>query len=121
MSAQYTPAVRRAIARYGARACLEAYVLNTKHGEGANSLAIAYALPGVNTTRQADSAISAGKEIAKTTTSATSSCLRTVDNIMCRYGCSSESAQRYIDLREEGHYQHQALLMAGLTDPSEAA
>lgn len=64
-NAQFTPAVRRAIQKYGEAACLRAYVLNTKHGEGANSIAIAYALPGINTTRQADSAIAAGAAIAK--------------------------------------------------------
>lgn len=45
--------------------------------------------------------------------------IRNVPNIMKYYGCSSETAQRYIDLREEGHPQHQALLMAGLADPYE--
>lgn len=43
--------------------------------------------------------------------------IRTVPNVMQRYGCDSESAQRYMDLREEGYLQHEALLMAGLSDP----
>jgi hypothetical protein len=45
--------------------------------------------------------------------------IRTVPNIMQHYGCSQETAQRYIDLRDEGYPQHQALLMAGLSDPPE--
>lgn len=45
--------------------------------------------------------------------------IRTVPNIVERYGCSHERAQRYMDLREEGYPQHQALLMAGLSDPPE--
>ena len=65
---KYTPTVRRAIAKYGEEACVRAYVLNTKHGEGAQSIAIAYALPGINTTQQADSAINAGAAITKATT-----------------------------------------------------
>lgn len=61
----YTPAVRKAIEKYGEAACLRAYVLNVKHGEGADSIALAYALPGINTTWQADRAINAGAAIAK--------------------------------------------------------
>jgi predicted ATPase len=45
--------------------------------------------------------------------------IRTVANVMQRYGCDAERAQRYIDLRDEGYSQHQALLMAGLADPPE--
>jgi hypothetical protein len=41
--------------------------------------------------------------------------------VMERYGCSSETAWRYLDLRDEGYPQYQAALMAGLTDPEEAA
>ena len=65
MTTTYTRAVRKAIEKYGEAACLRAYVLNTKHGEGANSIALAYALPGINTTQQADSAIKAGSALAK--------------------------------------------------------
>lgn len=43
--------------------------------------------------------------------------LRTVSNIMDHYDCSAETAQLYMDLREEGYPMHQALLMAGLADP----
>lgn len=43
--------------------------------------------------------------------------LRTVPNIVAHYGCSQETAQRYMDLRDEGYPMHQALLMAGLSDP----
>lgn len=45
--------------------------------------------------------------------------LRTIENIMAQYGGTPEDAQRYIDLREEGYSQYQALLMAGLDDPIE--
>jgi hypothetical protein len=62
---KYTPAVRRAIKTYGEQACVRAYEINTKQGEGAHTISIAYALPGVNTTRQADSAINAGCAIVK--------------------------------------------------------
>ena len=46
--------------------------------------------------------------------------IRTVENIMKQYDCDSETAQRYCDLRDEGHPQYQALVMAGLRDPWEA-
>lgn len=42
---------------------------------------------------------------------------RTVPAIMDYYKCSAETAQLYIDLREEGYGQTQALLLAGLADP----
>ena len=43
--------------------------------------------------------------------------IRTVEDIMERYSCDADTAQRYCDLREEGYPMHQALLMAGLSDP----
>lgn len=46
--------------------------------------------------------------------------IRTVENIMKQYDCDQETAQRYCDLRDEGHQQYQALVMAGLRDPWEA-
>ena len=46
--------------------------------------------------------------------------IRNVSNVMQRYSCDAERAQRYIDLREEGYSQYQALLMAGLADPPES-
>jgi hypothetical protein len=39
---------------------------------------------------------------------------------MDHYGCSAETAQRYMDLRDEGYPQYQALLMAGLSDPPQS-
>lgn len=45
--------------------------------------------------------------------------IRTVPNVMRHYGCTAEVAQRYIDLRDEGHGTEQAALMAGLADPPE--
>jgi hypothetical protein len=45
---------------------------------------------------------------------------RRVNRVMEQYGCSSETAWRYLDLREEGYPQHQAALMAGLTDPEKS-
>jgi hypothetical protein len=46
--------------------------------------------------------------------------IRTVPNVMQHFGCSQETAQRYCDLRDEGHGSAQAQLMAGLSDPPEA-
>lgn len=46
--------------------------------------------------------------------------IRTVANVMQRYRCDAEHAQRYIDLRDEGYQQYQALLMAGLADPPDS-
>ena len=40
-----------------------------------------------------------------------------VKRTMDKYGCSSEDAQRFLDLREEGYSIYQAKLMAGLCDP----
>lgn len=40
--------------------------------------------------------------------------------IMNQYGCSAETAQRFVDLREEGYTSYQAAIMAGLRDPDEA-
>ena len=45
---------------------------------------------------------------------------RTVKNIMERYGCDEKTAQRYIDLREEGYSQYVAAVMSGLRDPDES-
>ena len=45
--------------------------------------------------------------------------IRTIPNIMERYGCDAERAQRYMDLRDEGYSVLQAELMAGLSDPPE--
>jgi hypothetical protein len=36
---------------------------------------------------------------------------------MDRWGCSAEDAQRYLDLREEGHSTYAASVMSGLADP----
>lgn len=38
---------------------------------------------------------------------------------MLQYNCSAADAQRFIDLRDEGHSITQAALMAGLTDPAD--
>jgi hypothetical protein len=45
--------------------------------------------------------------------------IRTVANIMEHYGCSSDTAKRYMDLRDEGYGMEQSLLMSGLSDPPE--
>lgn len=42
-----------------------------------------------------------------------------IARLMEHYRCSRESVYRYLDLREEGYSQHQAALMAGLSDPQE--
>lgn len=46
---------------------------------------------------------------------------RTVENIMEHFECDEETAQRYIDLRDEGHQRYQAMVLSGLCDPDEAA
>jgi hypothetical protein len=53
---------QRAIKAYGVAACIEAYTLNTKVGEGARTISQQYDL-GPRTTQQADAAINAGREI----------------------------------------------------------
>lgn len=45
--------------------------------------------------------------------------VRTVPNVMQHFGCTAEEAQRYIDLRDEGHSSYASSLMAGLSDPEE--
>lgn len=45
--------------------------------------------------------------------------VRTVPALMLHYGCSAETAQRYMDLRDEGYAMEAAKLMAGLSDPPE--
>ena len=57
----YTAKTRRAIKTYGFRACVEAHRLNVS-GEGAATIAQQYPL-NLKTTRQADAAINAGREI----------------------------------------------------------
>ena len=44
-----------------------------------------------------------------------------VRRVMERYDCTSETAWRYLDFRDEGYPQYQAALMAGLADPQEDA
>ena len=43
--------------------------------------------------------------------------LSPIERVMDAFKCSREDAQRYLDLREEGHSQYEAALMAGLADP----
>lgn len=57
-----TPRARRATRAYGLLACLGAYELNTDFGYGANTIAQCGPLP-LRTTRQADAAIDAAREI----------------------------------------------------------
>jgi hypothetical protein len=40
--------------------------------------------------------------------------LRTVENVMRRYGCSADAARIYMDMRDEGHPRRAAELMAGI-------
>ena len=40
-----------------------------------------------------------------------------LQRVMETYGCDDETAQRYLDLRAEGHNYVQAQLMAGIGDP----
>jgi hypothetical protein len=54
--------VTRALKNYGEQVCRKAYRLNSEVGEGAASIALQVA--GLNTTRQADAAINAGRWLA---------------------------------------------------------
>lgn len=56
---------KAAIAKYGTESCRMAYRIHTERGEGAASIALSYPVPNVHTTRQADSAIDAGRELAE--------------------------------------------------------
>jgi hypothetical protein len=58
-------------------------------------------------------------EMARADAEATVATLPRLPKVMQRFGCSADSAQRFIDLRDEGYPAHQAALMAGLTDPPE--
>ena len=40
-----------------------------------------------------------------------------VEKIMEKYDCSYETAQLYLDLKEEGYSTYEARIMAGLADP----
>lgn len=40
-----------------------------------------------------------------------------VRRIMDHYGCDSEEAQLYVDLRDEGYSVYQAGVLAGIRDP----
>lgn len=45
--------------------------------------------------------------------------IRTPRSIMRVYECDYDTAERYCDLRDEGHSVFQARIMAGLADPPE--
>ena len=59
----HTPATRRAIAKYGADACRQAFAMHDRDGNGAAYIAQCGPTT-VRTTRQADAAINAGRELA---------------------------------------------------------
>jgi len=58
-------AAKAAIKKYGRDACVHAHHVHTVIGEGASTIANCYPINGVNTTRQADAAINAGRELAE--------------------------------------------------------
>lgn len=60
-----TRATERAVAKYTESSCIRAFVLNTKMGEGAASIALCHDVANVTTTRAADAAINAGREITE--------------------------------------------------------
>lgn len=47
--------------------------------------------------------------------------VRTPEYIAGLFGCSLADAQRYCDLRDEGHGSYQAALLAGIADPHDDA
>jgi hypothetical protein len=59
------PSTKRAVENYSRSGCVRAYLLNTKSGEGAASIANSYDIPNVRTTRQADAAINAGRDLIR--------------------------------------------------------
>ncbi len=56
---------KAAIAKYGEAACIKAHSLNHHDGEGASNIAFGGFCSLIKTTRQADAAIDAGREIFK--------------------------------------------------------
>lgn len=40
-----------------------------------------------------------------------------IERVIDQYSCTVEDARRYIELRDEGHSQYDASVMAGLADP----
>jgi hypothetical protein len=40
-----------------------------------------------------------------------------IERVMSQYNCDADDAQRFIDLRDDGHGVYAAALMAGLADP----
>ena len=54
---------KRAIQKYGRDECICAYFMNVTNGEGAHTIALTGPAT-IKTTRQADAAIDAGREIA---------------------------------------------------------
>lgn len=40
-----------------------------------------------------------------------------IERVIDQYSCTVEDARRYIELRDEGHSQYAASVMAGLADP----
>ena len=57
-----TKTTKNAIAKYSKEICVEAFKLHKQYGEGANTVGFYLKM----TTRQADAAINAGREISKT-------------------------------------------------------
>lgn len=63
-NAQHTPGTKRAIKNYGEAACIEAYNLHME-GCGASTVANLFNLNNIKTTRQADAAINAGRDLVQ--------------------------------------------------------
>lgn len=62
----FSTKTKRAIKSYGHLACVEAFRMHDKDGEGASTVALTGPV-SIKTTRQADAAIAAGREIAAST------------------------------------------------------
>jgi hypothetical protein len=63
MSQTYSDKTRRAIRKYGIEACIGAYNLHRHEGWGSRGISCEGGFPILKTTRQADAAIDAGREI----------------------------------------------------------
>lgn len=59
----YSQATKRAIAKYSESSCVRAFKIHSTYGEGAYTVAHGYDVANVTTTRAADAAINAGREI----------------------------------------------------------
>ena len=76
----YSKKTNRAIAKYTESACVKAFHMNNSIGEGAHSISLIGPVT-IKTTRQADAAINAGREILVKS----GRCIETLSHIVDRF------------------------------------